>query len=200
MPRISCTNSHYQTHLSSALIFHPAMLQVATTPARRAAALFAPELRLRKRRMPATPLRLKATAKDAKDETDMNRLQTSLNAAIEAEDYTAAAKYRDLIKQLSDDADGKAACASWEALQVPPWLADRAERLGFRIPAQVQRNAMQNIMTNRDTVIVSPTGSGKTLAYLMPMLALLSDDLLDDDILLHLTRFQSKQATRSQVG
>jgi superfamily II DNA/RNA helicase len=55
-------------------------------------------------------------------------------------------------------------------------------------------------MTNRDTVIVSPTGSGKTLAYLMPMLALLSDDLLDDDILLHLTRFQSKQATRSQVG
>ena len=135
----------------------------------------------------------------ATGENDLNRLQTALNSAIEAEDYAGAAQYRDLIKSKigSGDAGATASMGGWEALQVPEWLADRAERLGFRLPAQVQRNSLESIMSLKDTVIRSPTGSGKTLAYLMPMLSLLSDDLLDDDIMLHLTRFGSKQTTRS---
>jgi len=137
-------------------------------------------------------LSLKAASGD-----DMNRLQTALNAAIEAEDYTTAAQYRDRITKASTGGE-VAAPAGWSSLQVPDWLSDRAERLGFRIPAQVQRNALETVMDRQDTVIRSPTGSGKTLAYLIPMLSLLSDDLLDDDIMLHLSRFQSKQATLGQ--
>lgn len=132
----------------------------------------------------------------ADGDNDLNMLQTALHAAIEREDYGAAAQYRDRIKEATDACGAQS--GGWESLQVPPWLADRAERLGFRIPTQVQRNALETVMNGRDTVIRSPTGSGKTLAYLMPMLSLLSDDLLDDDIMLHLSRFQSKQDTRGQ--
>jgi len=128
---------------------------------------------------------------------DLNQLQTALISAIEAEDYSAAAKYRDLIKAATQE-QGGGRSPSWTALQVPEWLADRAERLGFRVPAQVQQNALRAVMNQEDTVIRSPTGSGKTLAYLMPLLSLISDELLDDDIMLHLSRFQSKQSTRSQ--
>ena len=141
------------------------------------------------------PCALSLTAA-ADGDNDLNMLQTALHAAIEREDYAAAAQYRDRIKEATDACGAQS--GGWESLQVPPWLADRAERLGFRIPTQVQRNALETVMNGRDTVIRSPTGSGKTLAYLMPMLSLLSDDLLDDDIMLHLSRFQSKQATRGQ--
>jgi hypothetical protein len=130
---------------------------------------------------------------------DLNRLQTALISAIEAEDYSAAAKYRDLIKKASKSGGaGAGRSQSWAALQVPEWLANRAERLGFRVPVQVQQNALKAVMNLEDTVIRSPTGSGKTLAYLMPLLSLISDELLDDDIMLHLSRFESKQSTRSQ--
>lgn len=130
---------------------------------------------------------------------DLNRLQTALISAIEAEDYSEAAKTRDLIKTATKSGGaGGGRSPSWAALQVPEWLADRAERLGFRLPMQVQQNALKAVMNQEDTVIRSPTGSGKTLAYLMPLLSLISDELLDDDIMLHLSRFESKQSTRSQ--
>jgi superfamily II DNA/RNA helicase len=51
--------------------------------------------------------------------------------------------------------------------------------MGFRLPAAVQRNSMRRVaVEGRDCVIASPTGSGKSLAYLVPLLSLLSDELL----------------------
>ncbi|EKX46587.1 hypothetical protein GUITHDRAFT_107374 [Guillardia theta CCMP2712] len=98
-------------------------------------------------------------------EEDLNRLHTALNAAVEAEDYTSASLLRDQISAISgfQADDRKKHSLDWKALGVPDWLVDRLERMGFRLPTQVQRNAMKAIsqkavFSSRDTVIRSPTG------------------------------------------
>uniref|UniRef100_A0A7S4JGV2 RNA helicase n=2 Tax=Guillardia theta TaxID=55529 RepID=A0A7S4JGV2_GUITH len=138
-------------------------------------------------------------------EEDLNRLHTALNAAVEAEDYTSASLLRDQISAISgfQADDRKKHSLDWKALGVPDWLVDRLERMGFRLPTQVQRNAMKAIsqkavFSSRDTVIRSPTGSGKTLSYLVPLLSWLSDDLLDEDLSTYLSRFTNKESTKSQ--
>ena len=178
------------------------LAQYAPSPACAGARGDAPHLRRKNSRPGGVPRARSAglSMLQAGTQDDLNRLQTALISAIEAEDYSAAAKYRDLLTKATKKSGGAGAgrSQSWAALQVPEWLADRAERLGFRVPVQVQQNALKAVMNLEDTVIRSPTGSGKTLAYLMPLLSLISDELLDDDIMLHLSRFESKQSGRSQ--
>lgn len=66
------------------------------------------------------------------DPNDTNELTTALNNAIAAEDYSLASKLRDRLRQLSG---GDAASpADWQSLGIPAWLADRAERIGYRFP------------------------------------------------------------------
>ena len=129
-------------------------------------------------------------------DSDLNRLQTLLNNAIEGEDYQRAADIRDRISKVTGQ-EGKPD-GGWVRIGAPEWLADRAERLGFRMPAQVQRNAMCAVQQNSDIVIRSPTGSGKTLAYMMPLLSGLSDDLLDEDLSTYLSRHIGSDASKGQ--
>ena len=129
-------------------------------------------------------------------EADLNRLQTALNNAIEGEDYQTAAEIRNRISQVTGQ-KGKPD-GGWIRIGAPEWLADRAERLGFRMPAQVQRNAMQAVKEKNDIVIRSPTGSGKTLAYMIPVLSGLSDDLLDEDLSIYLSRHLGSDASKGQ--
>ena len=60
---------------------------------------------------------------------DTNQLQTALNRAIAAEDYVTASQVRD---QLQSVVGGDTGTADWRDLGVPEWLADRAERMGFK--------------------------------------------------------------------
>lgn len=59
---------------------------------------------------------------------DTNQLQTALNQAIAAEDYSLASKLRDQIQKLV----GSSGTADWRELGVPEWLADRIERMGYK--------------------------------------------------------------------
>ena len=59
---------------------------------------------------------------------DTNQLQTALNQAIAAEDYTLASKLRDQLQKLV----GRSGTADWRQLGVPEWLADRVERMGYK--------------------------------------------------------------------
>ncbi|KAI3429427.1 hypothetical protein D9Q98_005521 [Chlorella vulgaris] len=106
------------------------------------------------------------------DQADLNQLQTALNTAIAAEDWQAAAKLRDQLRQVVGS-EGQTA-ADWKALGVLDWLADRAESLGFSFPTEVQKRAAPVIIDGGDCVINSVTGSGKTLSFLLPLLSRLS--------------------------
>ena len=66
-------------------------------------------------------------------EPDINQLTTALNNAIAAEDYAQAAQLRDQLRVLSGDA--AEAAADWYRLGILDWLADRAERVGYRFPS-----------------------------------------------------------------
>lgn len=116
---------------------------------------------------------------------DINALTTELNDAIQREDFAAAARFRDQIAACAGQA---ATLDGWIQLGAPEWLAERAERLGFRVPTPVQRRAFRTL-TASDTVIRSQTGSGKTLSYLMPILSALSDDLLEEDMTSYLSTY-----------
>jgi superfamily II DNA/RNA helicase len=140
----------------------------------------------------AAVIGLRASAYDS----DLNRLQTALNNAIEGEDYQRAAEIRNRISQVTGN-KGKPD-GGWVRIGAPEWLADRAERLGFRMPAQVQRNVMCTVKENSDIVIRSPTGSGKTLAYMIPLLSGLSDDMLDEDLSIYLSRHLGSDANKGQ--
>lgn len=46
---------------------------------------------------------------------------------------------------------------------------------GWDIPTPIQRQAVPALLGGRDLLAIAPTGSGKTLAFVLPMLALLSE-------------------------
>lgn len=71
-------------------------------------------------------------AADILHEQDTNRLTTALNTAINAEDYRLAAQIRDRLTELAGN--DSEATADWTKLGIPLWLAERAERLGYRFP------------------------------------------------------------------
>jgi hypothetical protein len=66
---------------------------------------------------------------------DLNVLQTALRAAVQREDYAAAAALRDRIDTLSPDGYTR---EDWRDLGLPEWLANRAERCGYSFPTSVQ--------------------------------------------------------------
>ncbi|KAL7144666.1 hypothetical protein ABFS83_07G028000 [Erythranthe nasuta] len=50
---------------------------------------------------------------------------------------------------------------------VPDHVLQRAEEVGYRVPTNVQNEALPVLFSGRDCVIHAQTGSGKTLAYLL---------------------------------
>lgn len=108
---------------------------------------------------------------------DLNQLQTALNNAIAAEDYTLASKIRDvmdLIIQATTTTDSASSSSSdWRSLGILDWLAERAEILGYRLPSEVQKRSTPILTSKDDCIIRSETGSGKTLSFLLPLLSIL---------------------------
>lgn len=74
---------------------------------------------------------------------DLNQLQTALNTAVAAEDWALAAKLRDLLRLLTGAEEGgnRKLASDWKGLGVLPWLADRAENLGFAFPTGARHAA-----------------------------------------------------------
>ncbi|KAG2436757.1 hypothetical protein HXX76_006281 [Chlamydomonas incerta] len=107
--------------------------------------------------------------------TDTNALQTALAAAIQLEDFQIAAAVRDRLRQVAAAAGATEADAAsridWASTGLPEWLGDRAMRLGYRFPTEVQRRAAPVLLSGADCVVGSDTGSGKTLSFLLPLLA-----------------------------
>ena len=62
---------------------------------------------------------------------DANQLVTQLNSALAQEDYARASELRDKLKALQGTSNS---LADWRESGCPDWLADRAEKLGFRFP------------------------------------------------------------------
>jgi UvrB/uvrC motif len=71
---------------------------------------------------------------------DLNQLQTALNLAIASEDYAQASRLRDQIRFLLGDNDKSGLPGDWQSLAVLEWLAERAERLGYRFPTGNSQN------------------------------------------------------------
>ena len=67
-------------------------------------------------------------------EQDANQLVTQLNNALAQEDYARASQLRDKLKAVQGSSDS---LADWREYGCPDWLAERAEKLGFRFPTGV---------------------------------------------------------------
>lgn len=60
---------------------------------------------------------------------------------------------------------------SWNESGFPKEVLDIIEKVGYKEPTPIQRQAIPIGLQNRDIIGVAETGSGKTLAFLIPLLA-----------------------------
>lgn len=173
------------------MTFWPSALALLLVPC--ANALAVPVRRLRAAQVAPRSWRLAACdgAGELDSGLDLNLLQTLLYDAIRREDYATASVMRDRIADAIGETVG--GDVDWRNLEVPEWLADWLQRLGFDMATRVQMQALQHLAErdgattrHRDGAIVAPTGSGKTFAYLLPLLKRISDDLLQEDLSRHL--------------
>eukprot|EP00892_Ulva_mutabilis_P011443 jgi/Ulvmu1/8671/UM047_0009.1 len=114
-----------------------------------------------------------SAARDSRSDVllDVNQLQTQLSKAVAAEDFSEAARIRDQLTDVCGDES--TARTGWTGLGIPDWLADRAERLGFVMPTEIQHRAIKLFLLGADVLLRAHTGSGKTLAFVMPTLSML---------------------------
>lgn len=89
-------------------------------------------------------------ADDILRDQDTNRLTTALNTAINAEDYRLAAQIRDRLTELSGH--DSEVTADWTKLGIPGWLAERAERIGYRFPTGAFLSAVEGIRSHLQSV------------------------------------------------
>lgn len=66
--------------------------------------------------------------------------------------------------------------ASFEGLNIAPWLCATLRSLAIETPTAVQRALIPALLSGRDAVACSPTGSGKTAAYVLPIVQQLAND------------------------
>ena len=55
--------------------------------------------------------------------------------------------------------------------EIPQWLLERCEKLGYINPTPVQNAALPVVFKGEDLVLQAQTGSGKTLVYSIPVLS-----------------------------
>ncbi|SPP78997.1 probable ATP-dependent RNA helicase DDX23 [Drosophila guanche] len=60
---------------------------------------------------------------------------------------------------------------SWNESGFPPEIIDIIDKVGYKEPTPIQRQAIPIGLQNRDIIGVAETGSGKTLAFLIPLLS-----------------------------
>ena len=55
--------------------------------------------------------------------------------------------------------------------EIPQWLLERCEKLGYVSPTPVQEAALPAVFQGQDVILQAQTGSGKTLVYSIPVLS-----------------------------
>ncbi|TFK76532.1 P-loop containing nucleoside triphosphate hydrolase protein [Pluteus cervinus] len=63
---------------------------------------------------------------------------------------------------------------SWAESSIPASILDCIEKIGYKEPSPIQRQAIPIGLQNRDIIGIAETGSGKTAAFVIPMLAFIS--------------------------
>ncbi|KAI0950533.1 hypothetical protein AcV7_008968 [Taiwanofungus camphoratus] len=63
---------------------------------------------------------------------------------------------------------------SWAESIIPQQILDVIDRIGYKDPSPIQRQAIPIGLQNRDIIGIAETGSGKTAAFVIPMLAFIS--------------------------
>ena len=58
----------------------------------------------------------------------------------------------------------------WRESNIPEEILDIIDKVGYKEPSPIQRQAIPIGLTNRDIIGVAETGSGKTCAFLIPLL------------------------------
>lgn len=72
---------------------------------------------------------------------------------------------------------------SWSESSIPIPILDCIEKIGYKEPSPIQRQAIPIGLQNRDIIGIAETGSGKTAAFVIPMLAFISElpPFMDDN-------------------
>ncbi|KAF8350783.1 P-loop containing nucleoside triphosphate hydrolase protein [Amanita rubescens] len=63
---------------------------------------------------------------------------------------------------------------SWAESDIPQSILECIERIGYKEPSPIQRQAIPIGLQNRDIIGIAETGSGKTAAFVIPMLSFIS--------------------------
>ncbi|KAI6005583.1 P-loop containing nucleoside triphosphate hydrolase protein [Pisolithus albus] len=63
---------------------------------------------------------------------------------------------------------------SWAESDIPQIILDVIEKIGYKEPSPIQRQAIPIGLQNRDIIGIAETGSGKTAAFVIPMLTFIS--------------------------
>ncbi len=61
--------------------------------------------------------------------------------------------------------------SGFNALEIPPSILQKINRLGFTVPTPIQQQAIPVGLQRRDVIGIAQTGTGKTLAFGVPMIA-----------------------------
>ncbi|RXW14721.1 hypothetical protein EST38_g11137 [Candolleomyces aberdarensis] len=64
---------------------------------------------------------------------------------------------------------------SWKESDIPESILEAIERIGYKEPSPIQRQAIPIGLQNRDIIGIAETGSGKTAAFVIPMLAFIGN-------------------------
>ncbi|KAF8078031.1 P-loop containing nucleoside triphosphate hydrolase protein [Lyophyllum atratum] len=64
---------------------------------------------------------------------------------------------------------------SWAESTIPSTILECIEKIGYKEPSPIQRQAIPIGLQNRDIIGIAETGSGKTAAFVIPMLAFISN-------------------------
>ncbi|KAF9652826.1 pre-mRNA-splicing ATP-dependent RNA helicase PRP28 [Thelephora ganbajun] len=64
---------------------------------------------------------------------------------------------------------------SWEESSIPPQILEIIDKVGYKEPSPIQRQAIPIGLQNRDIIGIAETGSGKTAAFVIPMLSFISN-------------------------
>ncbi|KAF9297797.1 DEAD (Asp-Glu-Ala-Asp) box polypeptide 23 [Linnemannia elongata] len=63
----------------------------------------------------------------------------------------------------------------WEESKIGPQILSVIEKVGYKEPSPIQRQAIPIGLQNRDIIGIAETGSGKTASFLIPMLQFISE-------------------------
>ncbi|KAK3832284.1 MAG: P-loop containing nucleoside triphosphate hydrolase protein, partial [Linnemannia elongata] len=63
----------------------------------------------------------------------------------------------------------------WEESKIGPRILSVIEKVGYKEPSPIQRQAIPIGLQNRDIIGIAETGSGKTASFLIPMLQFISE-------------------------